>query len=243
MLTSQSAYVNPAFEDVLELYRSFSSHPSFIFQYQAFRKHASDISPRYFTMIKDENQKGEAHQLSALASTLKLTRPIVLVGLMGVGKTTVGRRLAKALDVPFLDADSEIEAAAGCSVAEIFDRHGEAAFRQGERKVIKRLLDGTPLVLATGGGAFMNDDTRAYIKSHATSVWLDAELDVLVKRVSRRDTRPLLRGSDPAAILQSLMDERNPTYSEADLKVRSGNGPHSKVVRRIIADLADHCSV
>lgn len=194
-------------------------------------------------MNKSELQEDDAAGLSALAKSIVLTKPIVLVGLMGVGKTTIGRRLAKALGVAFVDADSEIELAAGCSVSDIFERHGEAAFRQGERKVIKRLLDDTPLVLATGGGAFMDKDTRALISERATSIWLDAKLEVLVKRVSRRDTRPLLRNGNQAEILEKLMQERNPVYAEADMKVRSGNGPHAKVVRQIIYDLGDQPSI
>jgi shikimate kinase len=163
---------------------------------------------------------------------------IVLVGLMGAGKTTVGRRLATALNMPFMDADHEIEGAAGLSVAEIFEKYGEDQFRDGERKVIARLIEGEPCVLATGGGAFMNDETRALIKKTAVSVWLKAELELLLERVMRRDTRPLLKTGDPRDILGRLMDERYPVYSEASVVVESGEGPHTRVVAAIIEGLA-----
>jgi len=165
-------------------------------------------------------------------------RSIVLVGLMGAGKTTVGRRLADALDMPFTDADHEIEDAAGLTVSEIFEKYGEDHFRDGERKVIARLIEGEPCVLATGGGAFMNDETRALIKAKAVSVWLKAELELLLERVLRRDTRPLLKTGDPRDILGRLMDERYPVYSEADVVVESGEGPHGRVVGAIIKSLA-----
>lgn len=167
---------------------------------------------------------------------------IVLVGLMGAGKTTVGRRLAAALEMPFKDADHEIEEAAGLSVSEIFDRYGETDFRDGERKVIARLIEGEPCVLATGGGAFMNDATRALIKDKAVSVWLKAELELLLERVLRRDTRPLLKTGDPRDILGKLMDERYPVYGEADVVVESGDGPHARVVASIIEGLAGWCA-
>jgi len=164
---------------------------------------------------------------------------IVLVGLMGAGKTTVGRRLATALNMPFMDADHEIEEAAGLSVAEIFEKYGEDQFRDGERKVIARLIEGEPCVLATGGGAFMNNETRALIKKTAVSVWLKAELELLLERVLRRDTRPLLKTGDPRDILGRLMDERYPVYSEASVVVESGEGPHTRVVGAIIEGLAN----
>jgi len=165
-------------------------------------------------------------------------RSIVLVGLMGAGKTTVGRRLADALNMPFKDADHEIEDAAGLSVSEIFEKYGEDDFRDGERKVIARLIEGEPCVLATGGGAFMNDETRALIKAKAVSVWLKAELELLLERVLRRDTRPLLKTGDPRDILGRLMDERYPVYGEADVVVESGEGPHGRVVGAITTSLA-----
>jgi len=169
-------------------------------------------------------------------------RSIVLVGLMGAGKTTVGRRLAEALKMPFMDADHEIEVAASLKVSEIFEKYGEDHFRDGERKVISRLISGKPCVLATGGGAFMNDETRAIIKKTAVSVWLKAELELLLERVLRRDTRPLLKSGVPRDILGKLMDERYPIYSEADVVVESGDGPHSRVVNAITSALAKWCA-
>ena len=165
---------------------------------------------------------------------------IVLVGLMGVGKTTVGRRLANCLGIPFVDADAEIEKAAGCEISSIFKSYGEAAFREGEKKVICRLLSDPPHVLATGGGAFMNDTTREAIKDRATSVWLDADIDTLVERTGRKNTRPLLANGDPKEILTNLANERNPIYAEADIRVLSGTGPHEEVVNAVLAALADH---
>ncbi|WP_417450436.1 shikimate kinase [Kordiimonas sp.] len=161
-------------------------------------------------------------------------RTIVLVGLMGAGKTTVGRRLAKRLGLPFVDSDHEIEKAAGMSVAEIFECFGEEDFRSGERRVISRLLDGKPQIVATGGGAFINDETRALIKEKGTSIWLDADIDVLVERTARRDTRPLLKTGDPREILGRLAAERAPFYAEADLRIASSDGPHDDVVERIV---------
>ena len=153
---------------------------------------------------------------------------------MGAGKSTVGRRLAARLDLPFIDADHEIESAAGCTIPEFFERHGEAAFRDGESRVIARLLQGSPKVLATGGGAFMNDVTRIRIKRRATSVWLRADLELLLSRVLRRDHRPLLKQGDPREIMQRLMDERYPIYGEADIIIDSDEGPHEAVVERIV---------
>ncbi len=173
-----------------------------------------------------------------MKTTVKIDQPIVLVGLMGAGKSSVGRRLANRLGVRFVDADSEIEAAAGCSIPEIFERHGEAAFRDGERRVIARLLDGGPQVLATGGGAFMDAETRRRIRERAVSVWLRADLDVLVERCSRKRNRPLLEGGDPRAILARLIDERYPIYAEADIVVDTVAGPHEEVVERIVDALA-----
>ncbi|MEL6366310.1 MAG: shikimate kinase [Pseudomonadota bacterium] len=164
-----------------------------------------------------------------------LDRPIVLVGLMGAGKTTVGRRLASALELPFVDADAEIEKAAGMSIADIFEVCGEAEFRAGERRVIKRLLADPPHILATGGGAFMNRETRALIKERAISVWLRADLDLIVERATRRATRPLLRNGDPREILSKLMDERDPIYAEADITIESVDGPHSRTVEAVAA--------
>jgi shikimate kinase len=165
-------------------------------------------------------------------------RSIVLIGLMGAGKTAVGRRLANRLDLPFIDADTEIEAAAGGTISEIFVEHGEAYFRQGERKVIGRLLDSGPQVLATGGGAFMAPETRASIKAHGVSVWLRADLKVLLKRVGRRDKRPLLAAGDPGEVMKRLMEKRYPVYAEADVTVESRDVPHDMMVGTVIDALA-----
>jgi shikimate kinase len=167
-------------------------------------------------------------------------RTIALVGLMGVGKSSVGRRLANALDLPFRDADAEVEAAAGRSISDIFTDLGEATFREGERRVIARLLDQEPHVLATGGGAFITPDTRALIKSKAVSVWLKADLDVLARRVGRKDTRPLLAGKDPLEVLQAQADARYPAYAEADLTVETGDCAHHVTVEQVIQALSDH---
>ncbi len=153
---------------------------------------------------------------------------------MGVGKSSVGRRLAAALDLPFRDADTEVEAAAGRSVSDIFADLGEAAFREGERRVIARLLDQPPHVLATGGGAFVNPEIRALIKSKAISVWLKADLDVLTRRVGRKDTRPLLSGKDARTVLQELADARYPAYAEADITVETGDAAHHVAVEQVI---------
>ena len=165
-------------------------------------------------------------------------RPIVLIGLMGVGKTTVGRRLAKRLSLPFVDADHEIETAADMSVSEIFDRYGEAHFRDGERRVISRLIDGAPRIVATGGGAFMNPETRALILSRAIAVWLDADIDTLAERVTRRNSRPLLAGRDARAVLVELAAIRNPIYALAPIHVVSHPSPHESTVDEILTRLA-----
>ena len=163
---------------------------------------------------------------------------IVFVGLMGAGKSAIGRRLANRLGMPFVvDADTEIERAAGCSITDIFELHGEAAFRDGERRVIARLLARPPHVLATGGGAFMDPETRAAIRENGISVWLRADLDLLVSRVSRRNNRPLLAGGDPRGILQRLMAERHPIYSQADIVVESRDGPHEQTVELVLGAL------
>lgn len=170
-----------------------------------------------------------------------IDRSIVLVGLMGAGKSSVGKRLAQRLGLPFVDADTEIEAAAGMTIAEIFAQHGEPHFREGERKVIARLLEGPPKVLATGGGAFMDPETRRLVRQRGRSVWLKAELDVLVRRCARRTHRPLLnQGSDLATTLKRLMDLRYPVYAEADLTVESHDGPHERVVEAIVDRLGHH---
>ena len=163
--------------------------------------------------------------------------PIVLVGMMGVGKSTVGRRLAARLGVAFVGADEEIEKAAGLSITEIFARYGEPHFRDGERRVIARLMDGAPKVIATGGGAFMQDDTRALILDQATAIWLDADIDVLVDRVSRREGRPLLKDRDPRTVLTDLAAVRNPVYALAPIHVKSIAAPHDTTVDRIMEHL------
>jgi shikimate kinase len=161
-------------------------------------------------------------------------KPIVLVGLMGAGKTTVGRRLAQRIRLPFVDADHEIEAAAGMTVSDIFERFGEPYFRDGERRVIARLIDGRPKVIATGGGAFVHEQTRGLILDQAIAVWLDAEPAVLADRVRRRDTRPLLRGRDPEAVLTELAQVRNPYYALAPIRVQSVAAPHDATVDAIL---------
>ena len=166
-----------------------------------------------------------------------LDRPLVLVGLMGAGKSTVGRRLAQRLSVPFVDADAEIEAAANMSIADMFARFGEPAFRDGERRVIARLIDGRPRVIATGGGAFIDPETRALVLASARSVWLDAAIEVLAERVSRRDHRPLLHGRDAREALAELAERRNPIYAEADIHIHTDERPHDLAVEMIIEAL------
>ena len=167
-------------------------------------------------------------------------RTITLVGLMGVGKSSVGRRMAAALHLPFRDADIEVEAAAGRSVADIFADLGEATFREGERRVIARLLDDPPHVLATGGGAFMNAETRALIKARSVSIWLKVDLHVLARRLARKDNRPLLTGRDPMQVLEAQAAERYSAYAQADLVVETGEAPHHVAVERVIQALRDH---
>jgi shikimate kinase len=181
---------------------------------------------------------------SAVASALG-GRSIVLVGMMGAGKSSIGRRLAQHLGIPFVDADTEIEAAhAGVTIAEIFATYGEPYFRSGEQRVIARLLDSGPQVLATGGGAFMNAETRAAVAQKGISVWLKAEFDVLMKRVKRRATadRPMLQG-DPAQRIRDLMEQRYPVYAEADITVHSRDVAHETIVNEIVAALAGRLGV
>jgi shikimate kinase len=161
-------------------------------------------------------------------------KPIVLVGLMGVGKSTVGRRLAARLHLPFVDADTEIEEAAGMTVSEIFEKFGEAYFRDGERRVIARLVDGKPKVIATGGGAFINDETRALILDQSIAIWLDAPTRILAERVGRRDTRPLLRNRNPREVLDELAVVRNPIYAQAPIRIASDQAPHESAVNAIL---------
>jgi len=167
----------------------------------------------------------------------RLQRTIALVGLMGAGKSTVGRKLAEMLRAPFVDSDDEIEKAAGLSVQEIFERHGEPEFRRGERRVIERLLNGPPIVLATGGGAYIDPETRALMKDKATTVWLRADLDLIWKRVNRRDTRPLLKRDNPRQVLADLNTARSPIYAEADAVVDSDDAPASEAAKAILEKL------
>jgi shikimate kinase len=166
-------------------------------------------------------------------------KTIALVGLSGVGKSSVGRRLALALGMPFRDADAEVEAAAGRPIPEIFAQYGEQAFRDGERRVIARLLAEPPHVLATGGGAFMNPETRALIKEKAVSIWLKADIEVLARRVGRKESRPLLAGKDPLDVLSAQAKERYPAYAEADIAVETGDTPHQVAVEAILKALAE----
>jgi len=165
------------------------------------------------------------------------TRSIVLIGLMGAGKSSVGRRLAACLAIPFVDADTEIEKAAGQSISEIFAEHGEAYFRDGERRVIARLLSEGPQVLATGGGAYMDGETRDAIKAGGVSIWLRADLELLMRRVKRRDNRPLLQVDDPEAVMRKLIDERHPVYAGADVIVDSRDVPHERMVAHMVEAL------
>lgn len=167
-------------------------------------------------------------------------RTLVLVGLMGAGKTSIGKRLAAKLHLPFVDADHEIESAAGCTIQEIFDRFGEAQFRDGERRVIARLLEGPVRVLSTGGGAFMHPETRALIRGRGLSVWLRAPLDLLVARTGRRDNRPLLKQGNPRDILAALMAQRYPVYAEADITVDSDERPPEETAERVLTALRHH---
>jgi len=164
-------------------------------------------------------------------------KTIVLVGLMGAGKSCIGKRLAHRLGLAFVDADHEVERAAGCSIAEIFERHGEANFRDGERRVIARLLDNPVHVLATGGGAFMDPRTRALIGERAISIWLRADLDLLLRRVARRNDRPLLQVTEPRQKLAELMTQRHPVYAEADIAVDSADGPPDVTLERVVEAL------
>lgn len=173
-----------------------------------------------------------------IAKHLLGSHAIVLVGLMGAGKTSVGRRLAEKLDVPFVDADHEIELAAGKSIPDIFADHGEEYFREGERRVITRLLENGQQVLATGGGAFMNDKTRARIKAQGISLWLKADLDVLLKRVAKRNDRPLLK-ENPEAVMKNLMEKRYPVYAEANIIVESRDVQHGQMVNDVIKAIVD----
>ncbi|MES0883687.1 shikimate kinase [Roseibium sp. SCP14] len=197
-----------------------------------------------------ENDKTQNHEVDALAARAKTvdlagvvnalgSRSIVLVGIMGCGKSTVGKRLAQRLGLEFIDADSEIERAANMTVSEIFAEHGEPYFRSGEERVIARLLGEGPQVLATGGGAFMSEATRNEIGEHGISLWLKVDFDTVMARVRRRSTRPLLQNPDPEGTMKKLMAEREPVYAKAALTVTSKDVPHESVVDQIVVTLAD----
>ena len=169
-----------------------------------------------------------------------LDRPVVLVGLMGVGKSTVGRRLARRLGLYFVDSDSEIEDASGYPAAEVFERYGERDFRDGERRLVARLIEGDIRVIATGGGAYIDPATRKLLHERAITIWLYAPVDILAERTSRRDTRAQLRNGDPKAVLEKLAEERRPSYSEAHIHVKSGDGAHKDVVDAIVDALDEY---
>ncbi len=195
------------------------------------------------TDIALQNDANAAVPADAIRAALD-RRSVVLVGMMGVGKSSIGRRLAGRLGIPFVDADAEIEKAAGMSISDIFARHGEADFRSGEARVIARLLEAGPQVLASGGGAFMNETTRATIKSKSVSIWLAAEFEVLMRRIAKRkNERPMLQTDDPAETLRQLITLREPIYAMADLTVRSREVPHEAIVSEIIAALAAYLNV
>jgi shikimate kinase len=181
---------------------------------------------------------GVAASAEAAVAAKLAGRSLVLVGMMGAGKSAIGRRLAVRIGLSFVDVDTEIETRAGMTISDYFDKYGEAAFRAGEVRVISRLLDQGPQVLATGGGAFMNPDTRAAIRAKAVSIWLKADFDVLFRRIKRRTDRPLLKAADPAQVLKRLLDEREPIYAEADETILSRDVAHDLIVDEIIAVLA-----
>lgn len=189
------------------------------------------------TPRRNEGQITAGADVICQARTRLGIRPVVLIGLMGAGKTSIGKRLAARLDLPFSDADQEIEKAAGKTIAEIFEEDGETCFRDGERRVIARLLEGGAIVLSTGGGAFMNKETRDRIAANGISVWLKADIEVLMQRVSRRDNRPLLK-NNPRAVMERLILERYPVYALADITVDSRDVPHEVIVDEIILALA-----
>ncbi|MCB1556598.1 MAG: shikimate kinase [Alphaproteobacteria bacterium] len=184
------------------------------------------------TYYKDNKDAIRAH----------LDRPIVLIGLMGAGKSRIGRMLAEALDLPFCDSDDEVEKAAGMSIPDIFECYGESAFRDGEKKVIRRLIEDGIQVIATGGGAIMSSETAALIKDRALSVWIRADIPVILERTARTDKRPLLRVDNPEAVLRALAEKRYPVYAKADITVDSGNGEAEDVLNRALKGLADYLS-
>jgi shikimate kinase len=172
--------------------------------------------------------------------TKRLDRPVVLVGLMGVGKSTVGRRLARRLGLPFIDSDSEIEETVGLPWGELFERYGEEDYRDGERRLVARLVDGQVRVIATGGGVFVDPRTRSLLNERTITVWLDAPVDVLAERTARRDTRPLLKNGDRKSTLERLAQSERQAYAEAHIHVKSGNGAHREVVEDIVRAIEDH---
>jgi len=172
--------------------------------------------------------------------TKRLDRPVVLVGLMGVGKSTVGRRLARRLGLPFVDSDSEIEETVGLPWGELFERYGEEDYRDGERRLVARLVDGQVRVIATGGGVFVDPRTRSLLNERTITVWLDAPVDVLAERTARRDTRPLLKNGDPKDTLERLAQSERQAYAEAHIHVKSGNGAHREVVEDIVRGIEEH---
>jgi shikimate kinase len=202
--------------------------------------HAINSRPACGGLPATLEQMGDATDTQADPAAGRVDRTIVMVGLMGAGKTSIGRRLAQRLGLAFIDADHEIEMAAGCTIEEIFERYGEAAFRDGERKIIQRLLERPPHVLATGGGAFIDPETRARIKAAGISVWLKADLEVLVRRVSRRSNRPLLKRGEPREVLARLMEQRYPIYAEADICIDSLEAPAETTVERVIEAIDRH---
>lgn len=192
--------------------------------------------------MNDGHGTGDARLVAGIREKLG-GRAVVLVGMMGSGKSSVGKRLGARLDLPFRDADTEIEAAAGMTIPEIFESRGEADFRAGEVRVIARLLENGPIVLATGGGAYMNERTRATIAEKGVSIWLKAELDVLMRRVRKRANRPLLQTADPEGTMRSLLAVREPIYAEADITLESREAPHDIVVDAAIAALAERLGI
>lgn len=195
------------------------------------------IAARIMSRNPKSPAQGQAATNAAIPAAIR-DRSIVLVGLMGSGKSTIGRRLAQRLGMAFADADDEIERAAGMTISDIFARFGEPYFREGERRVIARMLGGKPHVLATGGGAFINDETRALILADSLCIWLDADIPTLVERTARRNHRPLLKGRDAGQVLRELAEVRNPIYAEAHLRVSSASSPHDHTVRAIIEELS-----
>ena len=193
---------------------------------------------RYIAPVAMGSHEDQDSRNGGTSKVSALERSVVLVGMMGVGKTSIGKRLAARLGCQFVDADEEIERAAGLSISEIFEKFGEAYFRDGERRVVARLIEGSPKIIATGGGAFINDSTRALILERAISVWLDADIKILADRVSRRNNRPLLKDRDPVEVLTELGKVRNPLYAEAKIHIRSDASPHARTVENILKAIA-----